>query len=280
MRTLAPPLAGEFDRAALAAAGAGADDAAGVDRGVEGAGGGAGGQDDAAAADVEGAAVRHLAVAVDGDAEEAVAGEVEGGAAAAGEGDGAALGDDGAGVLDVAADQRREAGAADGDAAFVDDARAGALAAADGEAAVALEAFGVDGLAGGDEAAGVDAGGAAEDDAGAVLDDDGARRADRAFDEARLGGDDAVQGGGVAAGLGEGDGVVAANVEAPPVDHRPLRALADGGSGGAAGDLRRSAHHRSALRAAGAGGFGRAQRQERDPQERQRPRLPRRAAER
>ena len=53
--------------------------------------------------------------------------------------------------------------------------RAGLLSAGDVDGAVGVEARGVDGLAGGDQAADIDFGGAGEDDAGGVLDDHGAR---------------------------------------------------------------------------------------------------------
>ena len=89
-----------------------------------------------------------------------------------------------------------------------------AFAAAERQPAVALEAGGVDALAGGDQAADVDAGAAGEEHAGAVLDDDRAGGADRALDHARPRRLHAVERGGAPARLGEDDRVVAADVEA------------------------------------------------------------------
>ena len=264
----------ELDPPALAGSGIGADDAGGVDRGVERLRRRAGAEQDAVAFDA--AAVRDAAVAVDDDPDHAVAGEVDGAAGAAGERDRAAPGDDDAGVLDLAADQRRQPGLADGDPALVDDARAGACRRRS-TAAVPLEAVGVDRLAGRDQPADVDAGAAGEEHAGAVLDDDRAGRPDRALDDARPRRQHPVQRRRVPAGLPEDHLVVAADVEAAPVDHRALRGLPDRRPAGA-WTIRAAADHGPAFGAAGRCGFGQHERQERCAEHRQDPCRPRHSA--
>ncbi len=238
---LALAAADEFDGSAISAAGGRADHAGGVDRVVEGRGRAAGAQQHAPAAGVDHAAVDDpraaRRVAVDGDADHAVAGEVDRGARAGRQRHGAAPGEDHAVVLDVGADEGREAGLADRYVALVDDACAGLRAAADAQAAVALEAVGVDTLRRGDEAADIDLGAFGEKHAGVVLDDDGAGCANGAFDDAAASGGDAVEGGGIAAGLIEIDAGAASDVEAAPVDHRAFGGLADRGARAALGDL-------------------------------------------
>ena len=224
---------------------------------------------------VDAAAVRDAAVAVDGDPHQAVAGEVDGAAGAAGERDGAAPGDDDPGVLDLVADQRRQPGLADGDAALVGDAGAAAGAAADRQPAVALEAAGVDRVAGGDQPADIDAGGAGEEHAGAVLDDDRAGRADRALDHARPRRQHPVERRRAPARLAEDHLVVAADVEAAPVDHRALGGLPDRRPAGRLDDPGLAADHGAAFWAAGRCGFGQHEREQRCAERRQEPCRPR-----
>ena len=174
----------ELDPSAAPGARAGADDAAGVDRGVEGPRGLAGGQEHPALGGVDAAGVGDAAgVAADGDAQHAVAAEVEGAAVPPA----SATVPRSATIAPAFSTSRPTSAARPASPMVIRPwltTRAPACRRLAGEAAAALEAGGVRRLAGGDEAAGLDPAAAGEEDARLVLDDHGARRPDRARDHA------------------------------------------------------------------------------------------------